>query len=212
MIKIKIVLCLLLLVPCCSKDSKKIYRTAIGLPNLEIYPDPNNPVYSSAIMDIPFKSKVEIIDNKVINRHVKIKYKDTIGYVSKGYLSEKDDIPFIDDIKYNLSIHEFDYDKKSVIETLKKHMLNDNIYKKRISYYYTDDPQTFSTYGYDCDAMEIKIVSVIINSKIDTSYTRMISFKIKNNKIIHYSDLSVDSEREIKESLEYIRYPGECHP
>ena len=217
--RMEIILCLLLLVPCCSNNSeKKIYKTAIGEPTLLIYPDPKNPVYSSAIMNIPFKSKVEVIDNKVINRHVKIKYKDTIGYVYKEYLSEKDDIPFIDDIKYNLSIHEFDYDKKSVIKNFKNFIVNSESYKDRLFYYYTDDPQIFSLYGKNCDDMEVKIVAVIMNSKITTSKSHMICFELDANELVSsVSFLSVEVEDKIviKEKLESLKIgsgSGDCNP
>ena len=121
----------------CSKNEAetKIYRTAIGEPTLRMYPEPENASHSRTIMEIPFKSKVEVIDNKSVDRRVKIKYKDTIGYVHENYLSEKDDVPFIDGIKYDYSVHEFDYDKISAIKALKKYMINDEYYKNRISYY-----------------------------------------------------------------------------
>ena len=209
--RVEIILCLLLLVPCCSNNSeKKIYKTTTSLLGLQMFSD--NPIKNTVnpIMYIPFKSKVEVIDNKSIDEYVKIKYKDTIGYVYEGYLSEKDDIPFINDIKYNLSIHEFDYDKMSLMKTLKKFMLNDEFYKDEISYYYTDDPQIFSLYGKDCDNIDIKIVGVIINSRIDSSYSRMICFRVKNNKFIYYADLKIEVEGEIviEETIKhFLRYP-----
>ena len=214
---IKIVLSLLLLITCCSKDSEqkisnnseeKIYRTAIGEPTLSMYADPENPASHTFIMNIPFKSKVEVIDNKNINRRVKIKYKDTIGYVYKDCLSEKDDLPFIENVKYNLSVHEFDYDKKSVIEALKKDMLNSKfgtgfyseIYSYssyKFPYYYIDNPQMFSLYGKNCDGKKIKIVAVVMNSKIITFSSRLICFIVENNELGPYADFQIEVEDEI---------------
>ena len=194
----------------CSNSSEKIYRTTIGLPNIKIHADPQNPTSRSFIMDIPFKSKVEIIDNKSINNRVKIKYKDTIGYVSKYYLSEKDDIPFVDDIKYNLSIHEFDYDKMSAIKAMKEYMLNDKFYQDKKPYYYIDNPQMLSLYGKNCDNTDIKIIVLIMNSKIIAYDSRMICFEVKGNKFIFYADLPVMGMDGIviEENIKYsLRYP-----
>ena len=213
---IKIILSLLLLIPCCSNDSGKIYRTTTGEPILNMYADPKDPTSGTFIMNIPFKSKVEVIDNKSIDKYVKIKYKDTIGYVYEGYLSAKDDIPFIEDVKYNLSIHEFDYDKKSIIETLKKYMLNSKIfydgifpYSYKIPHYYIDDPQMFSLYGKDYDGTDIKIVAVIMNSKIVRYDSRIISFMVEDNELIFRANYPVETKGKIviEEWLEELRYP-----
>ncbi|MCL2025779.1 MAG: hypothetical protein FWG92_03125, partial [Leptospirales bacterium] len=86
MIKIfRIILCLLLFVLCCSKE--KIYRTVVYFDGVKfnganIYPENPFRTYKRVdpIMRIPFKDKVEVINNKS-GGYVKIKYKDTIGYV-----------------------------------------------------------------------------------------------------------------------------------
>ena len=218
MIKIfKIILCLLLLIPCCSNGSKeKIHRTTIGEPILDMHADPKNPTSDSFIMHIPFKSKVEVINNKSINRRLKIKYKDTVGYVHERLLSEKDDIPFIEDIKYNLSVHEFDYDRKSVIKALKKYMLESEFNYNgvpssyKLPYYYTDDPQMFSLYSKDSDCIETKVIAVIMNSKVMTFYSRIICFIVENNKLIFRADLPVEEMGKIvveRELLEYLKNP-----
>ena len=214
---LKIFLCLLLLVPCCKNNSdKKIYRTTThDKLGLQMFHD--NPIKNDVdlLMHIPFKSKVEIIDNKSTDGYVKIKYKDIIGYVYKKYLSEKDDMPFIDDRKYDLPADEFDYDKMSAIRALKKFMLNIKYYKNEISYYYTDDPQMFSLYGKDCDNMEIKVVTIILNSKINSGYSRMICFRVANKKFVFYYDLQteVEDKIEIEENIKYyIRYRSDCDP
>ena len=216
---IKIVVSLLLLIPCCSKNEAetKIYRTTIGEPILSMYADPKNPTIKTFIMNIPFKSKVEVVDNKSIDEYIKVKYEDTVGYVYKGYLSEKDDIPFIKNVKYDLSIHEFDYDRKSVIETLKKFMLNFDFFYNgvptyyKIPYYYIDDPQMFSLYGKDSNCMEMKIVAVIMNSKIMTSNSRIICFIVENNELIFRATLPVEVENEMvveRQLLEYLKNPN----
>ena len=199
---------------CSNNSGKKIHRTTVALTGLPMHLDNSIENLVNPIMHIPFKSKVEIIDNKSIEGYVKIKYKDTVGYVHKGYLSERDDVPFIDDIKYNLPIHEFDYDKMTAIKALKQYMLTDKFYKNESFYYYTDDPQIFSLYGKDCDGVAIKVIAIIMNSKINVLYSRMICFKVKNNKFIPYSDSSVESQGKllIESYLEYqIRNPQDCN-
>jgi hypothetical protein len=171
MLRIEIILCLLLLVPCCSNNSgEKIYRTATAIEGLQMFSDVDS-YQNEIILEIPFKSKVELVDKKkyyipddkiVSSEYSKVKYKEIIGYVGTDSLSERNDIPFVDDIKYDLPKDEFDYDKISAIKALKEYMLNVKYYNDKISYYYIDYPQMFSLYGTNCDNMKIKIIAIFI--------------------------------------------------
>jgi len=220
----KIYLCLLLLIPCCSNNpEQKIYKTTTALEGLQMFTDVDS-YQHDVILEIPFKSKVEIVDKKkyyipddqiVSSTYSKVKYKETIGYVHEDGLSEKDDIPFINDRKYNLPIDEFDYDRMSVIKALKRYMLNTNYYKDKISYYYIDNPQMFSLYGKNCDDTEIKVVAIMLNSKVDSGYSRMICFKVDNKKFAFYCDSPVEIEDKIviEENIkDDIKNPNDCYP
>ena len=223
MLRIEIILCLLLLVPCCINNSKeKMYRTTTAIEGLQMFTDVDS-YQNEVILEIPFKSKVELVDEKkyyipddkiVSSEYSKVKYGVAIGYVVSDYLSEKNDIPFINDIKYDLPTNEFDCDKMNAIKALKKLMLNREYYKDKIFYYYIDDPQMFSLYGKDCDDIEIKIVAVMLNSKINSSYNRMICFKVKNSKFISYYDYQTEVQDKIaiEENIRDIKDPDNCYP
>ena len=221
MLRIKIILCVLLLATCCSNNSeKKVYRTAIHPSGLQLFTDVIS-YQDKIILEIPFKSKVELVDNKkyyipddkiVSSEYSKVNYKGTIGFVMSNGLSERDDVPFIDNIKYDLNKDEFDYDKINVAKAFKAFLLNPELYKDIIFYYYTDNFQMFSLYGKDCDGVEIKIIAIILNSKIAPYFSRMICFEVKNNKFIYYYDFPVEVEDkiEIKENTKYIKDPTDC--
>ena len=166
-------------------------------------------------MEVIDNKKYYIPDDKIISSaYRKVKYKDTVGYVSERSLSENNDIPFIDNRKYELPEDEFDYDKMNAIKALKKLMFNRKYYKDKISYYYIDDPQMFSLYGIDCDSLKIKIIAIILNSKVVSYYSRLICFEVKNNKFIPYYDLQIEVEDKIviEENIKYYirNRPSDC--
>ena len=69
-----------------------------------------------------------------------------------------------------------------------------NIIKIEFLTIYTEDPQMFSLYGKNCDNMKlnIKVVAVIMNSKILTFESRIICFIVKNNEFIFCADLQLE--------------------
>ena len=219
-IKRLLIILLVLFCCCCSSNSeKKIYRTTTAISGLQMFTDVDS-YQNEVILKIPFKSKVELVDEKkyyiphdkiVSSEYSKVKYGVAIGYVNSGSLSEKDDIPFIDDIKYNLPVDEFDYDKMSALKAFKKYIHSYEYYKDKNFFYHTNDPQIFSLYGKDCDDMEIQIVAIILNSKVDSGYSRMIGFKVENSKFIFYYDFTMEESKiGIKRILNHIRSGGEC--
>lgn len=174
---------------------------------------------SEIIMKIPFKSKVEIIDKRIITRnisehiykYIKIRYKNQIGYVYLDYLSDKDDIPFIDNVKYNYEQREFDFNEDAVyrfaIDTLR---YNKDCKHIPVSYYYTENPQMFSYYTKDCDNRNIKKVLVMINSKVNKYLNRQIIIIIDNNKL-KFSGCGMGDRDNIEKLIEELKDPGCCY-
>jgi len=150
-------------------DNKKFMTTTLTW-GVEVYPTPRR--ISPILTTIPFKSKIEIIDNKTINSDgyevIKIKYNDYIGYVSKDNLSEKNEIPFIDNIKYNYRRNEFVFNKSNIIEYSKEALLH-HVQKSssNLDYYYFEDPQIFSFYGKNCKNEIVKRILIILRSKLN---------------------------------------------
>lgn len=222
MLRINIILCLLLILFSCSKNETevKLCKTAVDLEGLQLLMDLES---HKEISKIPFKSKVDVVDKKkyyFMNdkslEYSKVKYKEKIGYVRSVFLSDKDDEPFVDDVKYDLHIAEFDYDRNSAIKTFKKFMHNDGYYnfKNMISYYYIDDPQIFSLYGTDCGSREVKLIAILLNSKVASYYNHIIYFEIKNNKFVFYrnSPVRVEDKEDIEINIDIVRNPHECSP
>ena len=168
----RLLIILLFLICCCSKSDSdvKIYRTAIM--DVRVYADPKSRRSpGQEIGKIPFKEKVEIIDNNEIKiddySFIKIKYKDIIGYVYSMDLSERNDIPFVDKVKYDYILNEFEYDRKKVIDFAKKYMIRTGHYEESLSNrYYIDDPQVYTFYGKDCNGKVKKYIMVIMLSKL----------------------------------------------
>jgi hypothetical protein len=222
-IKRLLIILLVLFCCCCTNNSKeKIYRTTVAIGGLQMFTDVDS-YQNEVILKIPFKSKVELVDNKkyyipddkiISSEYSKVKYGVAIGYVAADGLSEKNDIPFIDDIKYDLPADEFDYDKMSAIKAFKKFMPIDKFFKDRLSYYYIDDPQMISLYGLNCDDVEIRVIAIIVNSKVASYYSRMICFRVENNKFVFNYDLPIEVEDKIviEENVRDIKKPTDCYP
>ena len=208
---------LLLILICfcyCSKsDSEvKIYKTVVA-EELQMFTDVDSYKHK-VILEIPFKSKVEVVNNKkyyIPNEtasweYSKIKYKDKIGFVLSTYLSERDDIPFVDKIKYDYSCNEFVFDKKRAIEFAEKTMIE--LGEKKIplsNYYYIEDPQIFSFYGKDCCDDNVKIIMVVMVSKIHKIKNCYSVFYVKNENeftLTRFGDSDFEREYNIKNFIE----------
>ena len=189
MLQIKrLLIILLVLFCCCSKSSsdEKRYRTAVT--GLDIYADPKNRYVGQEIGTVPFKGRVEIVDNNEVKiddySFIKIKYNDVVGYVYSARLSERKDIPFVDNIKYNYTLNEFEYNKNRAIDLAKESMLKYDEYKEPLSdEFYIDDPQIYTFYGKDCNEKDTKFIMVIMISQLHKNFN-------------HYTVLRIDNENE----------------
>jgi len=217
MSRINVILCILFILFGCSKNEAevKLYKTTVPLNGLQMFSDVDSYKFK-VILKIPYKSKVELVDKKkyyiphdiiVSEEYSKVKYKETIGYVLSTYLSDRDDVPFVDDIKYDYRLNEFDYDRDSIIKAAIDVMHKDGFFKAEIQYYYTENPQIFTLYGRDCDNSKVKIVAVIMVSKLHPNFNRAICFEIKGNKLgpAFGGDIST-----IEELIKFVRGPDEC--
>ena len=71
-----------------SKDNKEtILKSKIGIVSaksgLKLRKTPNG----NAILNIPFKQKVEIIDSNQNSEWIRVSYNNSVGYVKKDYLN-----------------------------------------------------------------------------------------------------------------------------
>ena len=196
-----LVQCLLLILFGCSKIV--VNKTVVA--DLEMYSEP--PFKGEQIGTIPFKEKVEIIENKIVNGYIKVKYKETIGYILSQYLSDRDDVPFVDDIKLNHTLNEFEYDRDVVVKAAINAIYNDKFFKDEIQNYYTENPQIFAVYGKDCDDLEVKKVAVSMVSKLHPNFNQVICFRLKGNKLGSAFGGNFSTEEEL---IEFLRDPGEC--
>ena len=164
-----------------SSPDKTIYKTVI-VSDLEIYS--SNPMKGviDKIGTIPFKEKIEIIENEAADKYSKVKYKKTVGYVLSSYLSDKDDVPFVDDVKYDYKLNEFDYDREVILKTVINHMYK--YYKDEVQYYYMENPQIFTFYAKDCDDLEVKRVIAIMVSKITPIFNKALTYDIEDDKLV----------------------------
>jgi len=192
MLQIKRLLIILLVLSCCCSKSildEKRYRTAVC--ELDIYTNPKETYVGQEIGTIPFKERVEIVDNNEVKVNdyqsfIKIKYKDTVGYVLSSLLSERSDIPFVDNVKYNYTLNEFEYNRKMVIDLTKKNMIEyDKIEVPLTNEYYIEDPQIYSFYGDDCYGRDTKFILVIMISKLRKDFYHFTIINI-NNKNEYY--------------------------
>jgi len=217
----RLLIILLVLFCCCSKSisDEKRYRTATAVYGLDIYTNPEKTYVGQEIGTIPFKGRVEIVDNneiKVDDRSfIKIKYKDIIGYVRSSFLSERSDIPFVDNVKYDYTLNEFEYNREMVIDLTKKAMIEYGEYRAvPLSSYYIDDPQIFSFYGKDCSGRDTDYILVIVVSKLyKASNCNLTYIKKSENEytIIGYGSGFDADEDELKHYIKLIREEGgEC--
>jgi hypothetical protein len=208
-IKKKLII-LLLLLCCCSKSDSdvKIYRTAIM--DVRVYADPKSRRSpGQEIGKIPFKEKVEIIDNNEIKiddySFIKIKYNDVVGYVYSARLSERSDMPFVDNVKYHYTLNEFEYDRERVIYLAKESMLKyDESEESLTNKYYIDDPQIYSFYGKDCNGIVKKYIMVIMLSKLHKDLNHQTIFTIDDKNKYSWVEsgeinlINKDSTEELK--------------
>ena len=206
MLRINIMLCSIIILSACSKitSNKEIYKTVVGFPDLEIYSAV--PFKGDQIGVIPFKEKVEIIENKITDGYIKVKYKKTIGYVLSEYLSDRDDVPFVDDIKYDYELNEFDCDRDSIIKAAISTMHKDGYFYAEPQYFYTENPQIFTLYGKNCNGFEVKRIAVIMVSKLHPNFNSTICFELEDNKL---SSAFGGTFFTIKELIEFVRRPAE---
>jgi len=217
MLRINVILCLLLILCGCSKNETevKLYKTTVCLQGLQMFPAVDS---SDTIFEIPYKSKVEVVDKKKYydtrdksRVYSKIKYKETTGYVLSSYLSDRDDVPFVDDVKYDYKLNEFDYDRDIIIKTTINKMYKSKYWKDEIQYYYTENPQIFTLYGKNCDDLEVKRVVVIMVSKLTPNYNEAISYDLEDNKLVPPSFDGVGLYgTTIEEAIEAARNPSSC--
>ena len=212
MLQIKrLLIILLILFCCCSKSGSdvKMYKTNV-FDRLSIYIDPNKRYQGQEIGEIPFKAKVEIVDNNEVKdgdwSFIKIKYKDIVGYVFSTYLSERSDIPFVDKVKYDYALNEFEHDGKSVVDFVKKNMVEYGKCEEPVSNeYYIDDPQIYTFYGKDCDRRDAKYIMVIMISKLHKEFNYHIVFTInsKNKYSCEASGMTSFTNEDGTENVEY---------
>ena len=203
-------LCFLLILFGCSKDETRVksYKTTVCLTGLQMYMDLE--LYEE-ILKIPFKSKVEVVDNKKYyfknsnSIHSKIKYKEKIGYVLSEYLSDRDDVPFVDDVKYDYKLNEFDYDRDIIVKTTINRM--HKYWKDEFQYYYTENPQIFTFYGKDCDNLAVKSVVIIMVSKLTPNYNRGICYNLVDDTLVS-SSFDFWDYMPIEKAIEYAREPA----
>lgn len=177
-----IIFCILLLIIGCSEKPTVTYKTVVQFNNLQLYSNSDD---FKEISLIPFKAKVEIIDNKITGQGlIKVKYQDMTGYVNEEFLSERDSFPFANNTKYDFELNEFFYDKYIVIQELKKILKDKSFNPMGEIYYYTDDPQIFSYYGEGCNNVKEKKMAVRCVSKLCKQYNIIITFSLKNNKMV----------------------------
>ena len=206
--------CLLLILFGCSKsETEKLYKTTTSLLGVQMF---SNTESLKEILKIPFKSKVEVVDKKKYyykndksSEYSKIKYKGKIGYVLSSYLSDRDDVPFVDDVKYDYKLNEFDYDRDIIIKHTIKHL--HKYWKDEIKYYYTENLQIFTFYGKDCDNLPVKRVVVIMVSKLTPNYNRGICYGLVDDRLVSPNP-SFDFRHymPIEKALEYAREPVCC--
>ena len=223
MLQIKrLLIILLVLFCCCSKSSsdEKRYRTAIL--ELSIYANTKETYASQKIGIVPFKGRVEIIDNNEVKiseyrSFIKIKYKDTVGYVISSFLSERNDVPFVDKVKYNYSLNEFAYNRKRVIDFVKENMIKYGKVKEPLAdEYYIDDPQIYSFLGKDCDRENANYILVIIISKIHKNFNYYNVFTIisKNEYYLEASGINSftneDGTEKVKDYIDVFKNGGLC--
>jgi hypothetical protein len=184
---------------------------------------------NSVIMRIPLKVKVEVLDekkyylpsnkNKDDNlRLSKIKYKDTIGYVFSGNLSERSDIPFVDNVKFNYKLNEFKYNREKAINWAKKQMIEIEKIKEPLSdEYYIDDPMIYSFVGESCDGKYIeKYILVIMISKLHRYFNLYVIINVDNKNEYSYggggrhSFTKDDSSEEVKGFIKGIKGGSFC--
>jgi hypothetical protein len=210
----------------CSKSDSdvKIYKTVVA-EGLQMFTDVDS-YKSEVILEIPYKSKVEIVDNKkyyipddkiVSSEYRKIKYKGKTGFVLSTYLSDRDDIPFVDKVKYDYSRNEFPYDKDRAIEFVKKTMIELGKKKTPLSdYYYIEDPQIFSFYGKDCCDKKVKIMMVIMISKIHkikNCYSVFYDYDEKGYSLMRYGSQDFSGDKDylnVKDFIERYKIRDDC--
>ncbi|MCL2025838.1 MAG: hypothetical protein FWG92_03430 [Leptospirales bacterium] len=219
---IKLLLLLAVLFCCCSKSSSdvKTYRTVVC--DVLVFPEPNERNLEQIIGIISFKEKVEIVDRNEVKTDdynvTKIKYKNITGYVWSKYLSEKSDIPFVDKVKYNYTLNEFEYDSEKAINLAKKAMVEYNKINEPLSNeYYSDDPQIYSFHGKNCNGEDENYILVIMISKLHKDFNHYITLYIDNkggygcygSGTEGFQIDSMSSEN-IKNYIEYARSGGIC--
>ena len=219
---IKLLLLLAVLFCCCSKSSSdvKTYRTVVC--DVLVFPEPNERNLEQIIGIISFKEKVEIVDRNEVKTDdynvTKIKYKNIIGYVWSKYLSEKSDIPFVDKVKYNYTLNEFEYDSEKAINLAKKAMVEYNKINEPLSNeYYSDDPQIYSFHGKNCNGEDENYILVIMISKQHKDFNHYITLYIDDkgeygcygSGTEGFQIDSMSSEN-IKNYIEYARSGGIC--
>jgi len=216
MIQIKrLLIILLVLFCCCSKSGsdEKRYKTAVS--RVVIY-NPEEIFKRQEIGKIPFKGRVEIVDNNEINdgywSFIKIKYKGTIGYVRSSHLSERNDIPFVDNVKCDYYLNEFAYSKERVIDLVKDAM--SRLKEPPSNGYYIDDPQIYTFHGKDCDGENTNYILVIAASKqFKSSGHYTIFTKERENEYHEYASggiLDIDSTEEMKNFIESLKDGVNC--
>jgi len=220
MLRINAILCfLIILFGCFKKETEiKLYKTTVNPHGLQMFTDVDS-YRNEVIFKIPFKSKVEMVDNKkhyipddkiVSWEYSKIKYEGTVGYVLSIFLSERDAIPFVDNVKYDLKINEFDYDRNTIIKTAINCMRNNKNFKTETKYYYIEDPQIFTLYGKNCDDSEAKIVAVLMISKLTPLFNRMFCFSLEDNELVPFAEFPVYSWG-IEKTIETARQSDICY-
>ena len=220
MLRISVALYLLLILfGCLKKETEvKLYKTTIHPYGLQMFTDVDS-YRHEVILEIPFKSKVEMVDKKkyyipdnkiVSSEYNKVKYKETIGYVLSEYLSDRDDLPFVDNIKYNYKLNEFEYNRNSVIKAVIDCTHDSRFFQKDESqYYYIESPQIFTLYAKDCDDSKYKMIAAVLISKLTPSFNEIICFYFEGNKLYPFFGLRFNNQA-IEKTLESIRKPMCC--
>ena len=153
------------------------------------------------------------------DRLIKIKYKNSIGYVYSIYLSERSDIPFVDNVKYNYNLNEFAYDREKAINWAKKAMIEYHKIKEPLSdEYYIDEPLIYSFHGKDCEGEDEKYIVLIMLSKLHRHFNHYIILTVDNENeydcdgsgSIGLAQDDYTSIEKIKKFIEVIRGGGEC--
>ena len=87
----------------------------------------------------------------------------------------------VDNIKYNYTLNEFEYNKNELIDLVKNYMTEYGRFEEPISTrYYINDPQIYTVFGKDCDRKDTKFIMIISISKRRTNFNYLTLLTINN--------------------------------